>query len=185
MRSAIRLLVIAALASPPVLHAESADRDKPLRIEADAMRVDDARRVTVFEGNVAVYKGTLQLRADRVVITQGPDGLQHVTATGKPARFRQRTDPKGSDPAVWIDGQAQRIEFNHREEKVELHDGAHVCRGGDLMRGEIVVYDQRTEFLSARGDPGSGREGRVQMVIQPRTEGASPEISSAGACPPP
>ena len=71
----IRLLisVISAAVSLPVL-AEKADRDKPTQVEANRMSADDTRRMNIFEGNVVVTKGTITLRAERLVVRQDAEG---------------------------------------------------------------------------------------------------------------
>src|SRR5262245_17281887 len=74
--------------------AEKADKDQPTHIEANRMSSDDARRISIFEGNVVLTKGTVLVRADRIVVRQDADGFQFATATGKPVRFRQKGEPK-------------------------------------------------------------------------------------------
>ena len=58
------------------------------------MSADDVRRMTVFEGNVILNKGTIAVRAERIVVRQDAEGFQYTTATGAPVRFKQRMDPK-------------------------------------------------------------------------------------------
>ncbi|MGH9576451.1 MAG: LptA/OstA family protein, partial [Terriglobales bacterium] len=50
---------VAALAAPAA--AEKADRDKPVNLEADRVTIDDARQIALFEGNVVLTQGTLQI----------------------------------------------------------------------------------------------------------------------------
>ena len=148
--------------------AEKADKDKPTQIEANRMSADDARRVNIFEGNVVLTKGTLAVRAERIVVRQDAEGFQHTTATGSPVRFKQRMDPKeGEKEARWLEGEARRIEINDREQKVELFDDARVNRGGDEVAGDYIFVDQASDFFSVssgKGAPG----GRVKAVIQPK-----------------
>jgi len=166
----------AALWALPTL-AEKADKDKPTNIEANRMTADDVRRVSIFEGGVVLTKGTLVLKADRIVVRQDANGFQHATATGTPVRFRQRTDPKGGKPAVWMDGEALRIEFDDANERVDLHDKAWVRRDQDEVRGNHIALDQRTEAFSVSGGPGTADGGRVRAVIQPKTPPAAPAPS--------
>ena len=73
-------------------HAEKADRDKPVNIEADRVEVDDKKQEAVFEGNVVLTQGTLMLKADRIVVNQGDNGFQSGVAYGNPAYFRQKRE---------------------------------------------------------------------------------------------
>jgi len=153
--------------------AEKADRNKPTQIEANRMSADDAKRLNIFEGGVVLTKGSITVRAERIVVRQDADGFRHTTATGKPVRFRQRQDPKGDKEGAWVDGEALRIEIDDRDSKIELFDNARVTRDGDEVAGNYIFVDQRSDFFSVSGGqsaPGS----RVRAVIQPK---ATPEPS--------
>ena len=71
------LALLLAVALPAL--AERADRDKPMLLEANRMSIDDAKKVQILEGDVVVTKGTMLLKADRVVITEDKYGFQKVT----------------------------------------------------------------------------------------------------------
>jgi len=166
-------LACAALVSGAPARAEKADKDKPTNIEANKMSSDDARRMSIFEGNVVLTKGTLVIRADRIVVRQDADGFQFATATGKPVRFRQKGDPKGEREGAWTEGEALRIEIDDRNEKIELFERARVARDQDIVNGEYIFLDQRTEFFSvsaARGAAPTSPEGRVKAVILPKSK---------------
>jgi lipopolysaccharide export system protein LptA len=153
------------LATPAL--AEKADRDKPTQVEANKMTADDVRRLNVFEGDVVVTKGTIRLTADRLVVRQDAEGFQLATATGKPARFRQRQDAKpGEKEGIWVEGEAMRIELDDRNQKVELFDKARVNRGGDEVAGDYIFVDQRSDFYQVSSGKGGEKQGRVKAIIQ-------------------
>ena len=84
-------LSLCLLATQNVL-AEKADRDKPMQLEANRITIDDAKKIQILEGDVLVTKGTMSLKADRIVITEDQYGFQKGTAFGGKdglARFRQ------------------------------------------------------------------------------------------------
>jgi len=160
------------LLSPMLALAEKADRDKPTQVEANRMSADDARRLNIFEGDVVVSKGTMRLSAERLVVRQDAEGFQSATATGKPARFRLRQDPKpGEKEGIWIEGEALRIELDDREQKIELFERARVNRGGDEVAGDYISVDQRSEFYQVSSGKGAAK-GRVKAVIQPKAPSA-------------
>lgn len=167
-RAGIAVLLLA----PCIAFGEKADRDKPLEIEASRMSADDARRLNVFEGDVVVTKGTISLRAERLVVRQDAEGFQFATATGKPARFRQRQDPKpGEKEGIWVEGEALRIEIDDRNQKIELFENARVNRGGDEVAGNYIFVDQRSDFYQVSAGKGAAK-GRVKAVIQPKSPSA-------------
>jgi lipopolysaccharide export system protein LptA len=154
-------------------HAEKADRDKPVNIESDRMNADDAKKTAVFEGRVVLTQGTLTIKADRLTIRQDKDGFQYGVATGNLATFRQKRD--GADE--YIDGEAERIEYDGRADRIQLFEKARLRRDtGDDVRGNYISYDSRTEFFSvqsAKDTTAQGSDGRVRAVIMPKkTEGA-------------
>ena len=156
--------------------AEKADKDKPTNIEANRMSSDDTKRMSIFEGNVVLTKGTVVVRADRIVVYQDADGFQVATATGKPVRFRQKGDPKDGKEGVWTDGEALEVKIDDRNERTELFQRARVTRDQDVVNGEYIFLDQRTDFFSvsaAKDAAPSSPEGRVKAVIQPKSKPAS------------
>jgi lipopolysaccharide export system protein LptA len=166
-RQAIPVLVAVAAMSAFSAKAEKADREKPTQVEANRMTSDEARRISIFEGNVVLTKGTMQVRAERIVVRQDADGFQYASASGSPVRFRQKSDPRAGQDGVWLEGEAQRVEIDEKNERVELHESARVSRDQDEVRGSYILYDQRSEFFSvssAKDAPGS----RVRAVIQPK-----------------
>ncbi len=163
---------ILALPAYPVL-AEKADKDKPTHIEANRMSSDDTKRMSIFEGSVVLTKGTVVVRADRIVVHQDAEGFQTATATGKPVRFRQKGDPKGDKEGVWTEGEALRVEIDDRNERIELFERARVTRDQDMVNGEYIFLDQRTEYFSvsaAKGAAPTTPAGRVKAVIQPKSK---------------
>jgi lipopolysaccharide export system protein LptA len=155
--------------------AERADRDKPLNIEADKMQMDDLKQVSVFTGRVILTKGTIILRAERLVIKQDPEGYLYGTAygsTGKTASFRQRRE--GADQ--FVEGYGEEIEYDGKSEIVKLKRNALLKRlekekSVDEVCGNLIVYESLTELFSADSGPAGAcsPSGRVRLVIQPRS----------------
>ncbi len=148
--------------------AERADRSKPINLESDRMRVDDVHKTSVFEGKVVMTQGTLSIRADKVTVRQDKDGYQYGSASGNPASFRQKRD--GADE--YIEGEAERIEYDGKLDKVEFFNRARLKREpADEVRGNYISYDSRTEYFTVTGgnqNASGGPDGRVRAVIQPR-----------------
>lgn len=162
-------LCIGLLASPA--HAEKADRDKPVNLEADTVTLDDIRKVSVYQGNVILSQGTLMLRADRVQVTQSAGGLDKVVATGRPVSFRQKLD--GHEE--FIEGYAGRIEYNGTTNQLELIGEARLRRGADELRGAQISYNANTEFYKVVGQADAqAPAGRVRAVIRPKPRGEQP-----------
>ena len=171
-------LLFVFLALPFAAHAELADRDKPVNLEADTMTVDDARKVSVYQGNVVLTQGTLVIRADKLLVTESQEGFHHGTATGNPATFRQKRE--GVDE--YVEGYGQRIEYDSAKDMVELFTQARMKRNQDEVRGNYISYDGKTEFFKVIGGKeavsANNPRGRVRAVIQPKKKS---EAAPAGA----
>jgi lipopolysaccharide export system protein LptA len=148
--------------------AESGDQDKPIKLEADKVTIDDAKQVAVFEGNVILRQGSLELRGNRMEVRQDKSGFKYGIAWGKPAYFRQKQD----DADEFIEGWADRLEYDGRAESLKMFDHAKVKRGQDEIRGNFISYNAKTQFYEViGGGPKTGRKGstgRVHAVIQPK-----------------
>lgn len=157
-----------ALLLPAGALAEKSDRDKPVNIESDRMSADDAKKTAVFDGKVILTQGTLVIRADRITVRQDAEGFQFGIATGNLATFRQKRE--GFDE--YVEGEAERIEYDSRADRVEFFNRARMRRdGGDDVNGNYISYDSRTEYftvLAAKDSPRGSPESRVRAVIMPK-----------------
>lgn len=143
--------------------AERADRDKPVHIEADTVRMDDLQKIAVYEGRVVLTQGTLRVQADRVEVRQDAEGFLTGTALGRPVHFRQRLDGRGD----WVDAWANRVEYDARKEQVRLIGEAFLKKGEEELRGDLIIYDARSELYQASGALPGQKPGRVRAVIMP------------------
>lgn len=165
---------VAALTPTQVAWAEKADRQLPLTIEADRQgSVDLARKVVVFSGRVVLVQGTLRIAGDRMEVTELPQGqrsaITHGTAD-QPAEFREKRD--GVDE--FVEGRAQSIEYDSREEAIRLVGKATVrrLRGQQLaeeVHGDTIVWNGSKEFFNVSptaAAPGA-QNGRIRAVLVP------------------
>ena len=170
LNTAFLLALCAGLLAAPA-HAEKADRDKPINLEADTVTLDDIRKISVYQGNVILSQGTLMLRADRVQVTQSAGGLDKVVATGRPVSFRQKLD----DREEFVEGYANRIEYEGTNSQLELIGEARLRRGTDELRGAQISYNANTEFYKVVGQADAqAPAGRVRAVIRPKPRADQP-----------
>lgn len=149
--------------------AEATDRDKPIELEADTVTVNDAKKTSTYSGNVILTQGTLVIKADKLVVREDNAGFQHSTSLGNPTTFRQKRTGKDE----YMQGSAQRIEYDGRMDKVQLYTKAWVKRGEDIVYGDYIMYDANAEFAEAVGGGAHAAtsntpSGRVKAIIQPK-----------------
>lgn len=177
--------------------AERADRGKPLSVAADREGIVDLmKQVVVFTGDVVVTKGSIVLKAARVEVRESADGFRTAVALGSPgqlASFRQKRE--GLDE--YIEGRAERIEYDERGDVVRFSGSAVVnrLRGttvADTITGNVITYDNTAEVFSVEGgaaNGGPGADGRVRAVLSPRdgspAAAAAASAASAASAPAP
>jgi lipopolysaccharide export system protein LptA len=182
------LALVLALAALPA-GAEKADRNKPMNVEADALRYDDLQQTSVFTGRVVVSKGTIQIRGARMTVKQDPEGYQFGTVTaeaGKRAFFRQKREGvdeyiEGESDSIEYDGRADRVKFIGRAELRRLRGGALA----DETSGSVITYDNANDQFTVDGATGgvapANPGGRVRATLGPRNPASATAAAPAAS----
>lgn len=165
MRRNVLIALSALVLSAPAL-AEKADSEKPVNLTADRGSLDQKKGVTVGDGNVVVTQGTLNLKAQHVIVIRDAQGQQQLQAQGSPATFRQKLD--GSEQ--YVDGNANGIQYNTASHIVTLTGKAYIKRGQDSVSGEVITYDTISEMYQAVGTTPGSSSGRVTVILQPKPQ---------------
>jgi lipopolysaccharide export system protein LptA len=189
------LFLSALLCTVGAAHAERADRDKPMNIEADALRHDELNQTSVFTGNVVMTKGSIVLRGAQLDVRQDADGFQHGVVkaeAGKRAYFRQKRDTPSGAPEEYVEGEGETIEYNGRTDDVKLISRGQLRRytGGKLsddIMGSVITYNNLTDVFTVDGakrsnqpsSAPSGSGGRVRAILAPKAVSNSPSTAPA------
>jgi lipopolysaccharide export system protein LptA len=186
------LLVLAAVLAAPAVQAEKADRNKPMNVEADALRHDDLSQTSVFTGQVVATKGTILIRGARLQVRQDPEGYQYGVVTAEPGKrafWRQKREGvdeyiEGEGTTIEYDGKADRVKFIGRAE-MRRYRGAVLA---DETQGSVITYENTTDVFTVDGatlgsrQPSASAGGRVRAVLSPR--GAASAASAPAALTP-
>ena len=119
------------------VHAEKADQDKPVILEAEKVSVNDVKQVYDLNGQVLLIKGSIIVTGEDGHIAVDPEGYEFVDVIGTPesvASFRQRRE---GIPDEFMQG-----------------------------HGAQVTYDAKTELLTITGDASLKRLLNMQMLDQ-------------------
>lgn len=130
-------LTLLGLTTAISVHAEKADQDKPIILEAEKVSVNDVKQVYDLNGQVLLIKGSIIVTGEDGHITIDPQGYEFVDVVGTPetvASFRQRREGPADE---FVQG-----------------------------RGAQVTYDAKTEFLTLTGDASLKRLLNMQMLDQ-------------------
>jgi lipopolysaccharide export system protein LptA len=171
--------------------AEKADSTKPMNAEADSLRFDDVKQISVFTGNVVITKGSIVIRGDVVEVRQDNEGFQFGTARatgGKRAFYRQKRDTAAGAVEEWIEGEGEIISYDGKADVVTFSKNAVMrrLRGAvvaDETTGAVISYNNTSDVfnvsggVTASGAPAPG--GRVRAVLSPRASASAPASSGA------
>lgn len=157
-------------------HAEKADREQRMQIEADSMRHDEARQLTQFIGKVQATKGTLVLRAARMEVQQDAKGRQVARLWAAPTErvfFRQKREGVNE----FTEGEAEQVIYDNQADIITLSQRAEVriLRGNqvaDQLNGHTIVFNNTSEVMTVDGQAANGQGQRVRAILTPRNASA-------------
>ncbi len=160
-RNALKLAVLLVLILPTPLLALGTDSEQPIAVEADSLEVREQDGISIYEGNVLLVQGSLELRSDRMVIHFNDAGeLGLMEMTGSPARFRQLDDDQ-----LEMTGQALKISYTASRSLLELRDEALFIHDGDTIESNLIRINTNDNSIQAGS---SDSDQRVKMLIQPK-----------------
>jgi lipopolysaccharide export system protein LptA len=127
-------------------HAEKADQDKPIILEAKKVSVNDVKQVYELDGEVLLIKGSILITGEKGNIKVDPEGYEYVDVQGKSAAtasFRQRREGPANE---FMQGRGQTVTYNAKTELLTLTGDANLKRLHnmqmlDQLRGWKIDYD--------------------------------------------
>lgn len=137
LRCAVTFPVLLGLNALHLAHAEKADQDKPIIVEAEKVFGDDTKQIYDLNGEVLLIKGSIVVTGEDGQIRIDPEGYEFIDVKGTPeavATFRQRREGLAN----------------------EFMQG----------RGVNATYDAKTEILTLTGDASLKRLLNMQMLDQ-------------------
>jgi lipopolysaccharide export system protein LptA len=189
-RTVPRLLASAiALVMACAAHAERADREKPTLLEGDKCISEELKQLYVCTGNVQLVRGTLRITGERMEVRQDAEGYRTAIVTasaGQRASFRQRRDLTRPGVEEWIEGYAERIEYDERSENLRFIERALWKRleneqPRDEVAGKVITYNSLNATYNVDGGKSQGSDGRVRLILAPREQAAAPGSKAAPA----
>jgi lipopolysaccharide export system protein LptA len=164
----VKTCALLLLLLPGQLWALATDGEQPIEVEADELEVRDKEKISIYQGNVTLVQGSLEISADRVVIHfNEANELILMKMTGTPATFRQLNDDQQE-----ILGEALPIDHTQSEPLLELRDSARISQAGDIIESDLIRINTESSSMQA----GSAEsDQRVKMLIQPKQSSTGSE----------
>jgi lipopolysaccharide export system protein LptA len=159
----IKILLGCCILLSNSVFALATDSEQPINIAADKATIDDANGTAVYEGNVVITQGSIQINAVKVTLNYtAQQTLDKVIAEGTPVNFKQTPEGGKED----IHAKAKRMEYFADKNTISLTQQAELSQGKDSFAGEQISYNIKDGII--RADKGGNEKGRISVVIQPR-----------------
>lgn len=147
----IAFILIANLGAVNFSHAEKADQDKPIILEAEKVSVNDVKQIYDLNGQVLIIKGSILVTGEDGLIQVDPEGYEFVDVKGTPdasASFRQRREGPADE---FMQGLATQVNYNAKTEVLTLTGDAKLKRllnmqMLDQLRGWKIEYDDVKQY---------------------------------------
>lgn len=185
-KTLLTLMLVSTLAHIGPASAEKADRNLPIDIKAQDGVHDQLNRTYELRGNATLVQGTMKLVADRMVVKEDDKGnrtAQLFGSAANPVSFRQKREGFSD----YMEGFADRAEFDDAADTLKLFSNARLRNGDDELRGEYIYYNSATEVLRASSVPPDAAAStrpdaprEVHITLQPRSpeKKASPAVGA-------
>lgn len=136
------------------------DTTKPITINSENQALDVNTNTATFTGNVVVNQGSIQVKADKVVVIRpkGESGKEVVEGYGNPVTFYQLQD--NGKP---LNGSGSKVRYEVATDLVTLTGNAHIEQQDSSVKGDRITYLVQKQQMEAFSDKGS----KVTTVLIP------------------
>lgn len=164
------------VAQTPAKSATAPKTEEPdTQVLSDTLSYDDAKKTSVFTGNVILTRGLMKLTSDRLDLREDAQGFQYGVATVDKSRYVFIRQERPENYEV-VEARGDRGEYDGKLNTVKMVGHATVTRficgkAFDTINGEVVTFNNQNNTYSAIGGPTSAAQpGRVRSIAQPRAK---------------
>ncbi len=135
----------------PTVALKSNDFYQPIQINSVKQSLDLEKNITTFTENVIIKQGSIDVRADKVVVTHPNSDTKKiiVEAYGTPVTFYQLQDDGNQ-----LKGYSDKIRYEMEKELVILTGNAYLEQLDYNIASEKITYLVPTKQIEAFGDKG-------------------------------
>lgn len=141
--------------------AKEADFNQPVTIDAGRQLVELADNKVTFSDRVVVKQGTMDVRADKLVVIRNDQGLQSMTAHGTPATYYQVLD--SGEP---VKAEAREIHYDIKARTITLLKAAKLTQNDNIVTGYRIRYHIDKEQMEAESQGGTDRVTTIFLPEQ-------------------
>jgi lipopolysaccharide export system protein LptA len=142
-------------------HALRDDIEKPVHINADSVLFNKTKGLAVYEGNVSIVQGSLDIRAAKIEINAPNNEIVKISANGSPVSFQQKMDN-----GKLAKGKANRVTYLVKEKRLFLDGNAVISQNNDKFSSDHIEYSMSSGELKAGNKKAPGKN-RVKAIFYP------------------
>lgn len=133
---------------------------QPIYIDSAQQAVDIATNTVTLTGDVVVKSGSIDIRADKVIITRpdGKDGHEVVEGYGNPVTFYQL-----QDDGTPVRGHSLKIRYETVNDLLILTGDSYLEQLDSNVKGDRITYLLKQQKMEAFSDKGK----QVTTVLMP------------------
>ncbi|PPL17183.1 lipopolysaccharide transport periplasmic protein LptA [Oceanisphaera arctica] len=141
--------------------AKESDFNQPVTIDAGRQLVELVDNKVTFSERVEVKQGTMDVRADKLVVIRNEQGLQSMIAHGTPATYYQILD--SGKP---VKAEAREIHYDMKARTITLLKEAKLKQNDNIVTGYRIRYHIDKEQMEAESQGGSDRVTTIFLPEQ-------------------
>ena len=175
LRCALAFSALLGLSTVHFAHAEKADQDKPIVLEAEKVFGNDTKQIYDLNGEILLVKGSIVVTGEDGQIRIDPEGYEFIDIKGTPeavATFRQRREGPADE---FMQGVATQVIYNAKTEVLTLTGNAGLKRllnmqMLDQLRGWKIEYDDIKQYYRVTPPPDAKPEDLplARAILSPR-----------------
>ncbi|MCV2403060.1 lipopolysaccharide transport periplasmic protein LptA [Marinomonas sp. C2222] len=155
-------IFILSLLSSQFLFALPDDTSKPIEIQADEASFNQSTGEAIYQGNVFIKQGSIEIQADFLKISTDVNTRQfsQLEATGTPAQFSQQLDDEGN----LVISKGNSILYSSDSTKLEIKGEGYLSQLENSITADHITYQLNNGTFSAEKTD----SGRVSMTLKPQ-----------------
>ncbi|MDH5649439.1 MAG: lipopolysaccharide transport periplasmic protein LptA [Gammaproteobacteria bacterium] len=150
-------MAIAILVGMPITTKATSDAEKPVRLHADTIKIDEKQKRSIYQGEVRLTQGKLIIRASRIIAEGKQIKPDLITAQGKPLSVSHVINSQK------VNLTAQTARYDIANASLDLATDVVIERDGETVRGSALHYNMNTGEITLQGDD----QTRVHALIRP------------------
>lgn len=145
------VLVSSMILSSNWVLALTSDNNQPIHINSIQQSIDLVKNTVIITGKVVVKRGSIDIRADKVIITRSKNnaGCEILEVYGDPATFYQM-----QDDGKPIRGHSQKVCYDTASNLIILTGEAYLEQLDNNVQGDHITYIVEKQQIQAFSDKG-------------------------------